>query len=85
MSRPTRDGETKKRIDDSINIITLSLDILETALKELSNLMVSSNREEQERVVKARPLILESLKSSVEEARSLFNIPNVDDSKDYVR
>jgi len=85
MSESARAGEKKKRIDYSINIITMSLEILDSALKELSNLMGSLDREEQERVVKARRFILESLKSSVEETRCLCKIPNIDDSNDYVR
>jgi hypothetical protein len=53
MSKSARDKETKKRIDDSINIISMSSESLDRALKELSNLMSSLNREEQERVVKS--------------------------------
>jgi hypothetical protein len=81
MSKSARDEEMKKKIDDSINIITISLGALDGALKELNNLILTLNREEQ---VEARRFILESLKSSVEEARCLFTILNIDDSKDYV-
>ena len=87
MSKILHYEKTKKRIDDSISMIGMSLESLDSALRELSDLMLSLNKEEQERVIERREryLILKSLKTSVEEARLLFNCPNIDTSKDYVR
>jgi len=87
MSKYVCDEKTKKRIDASISMISMSLESLDGALKDLGKLMLSLNREDQQRVIKKREggLILKSLKSSVEEARCLFNIQNADTSKEYVR
>jgi hypothetical protein len=87
MSKNVRNEKTKKRIDDSVNMISMSLESLDRALKELSELMLSLNKEEQESVIRKRErnLILKSLRSSVEEAHYLFNIPDADTSREYVR